>query len=506
LLTEVLPLHFCPANMQMMRAITLVALSSVLGEELDFACEDHSSLLQAKIAKHGAQPGTASNLVLKSVTDVAKSLTRSSSITMTPEAVQAAISAAVAAVATMRPALVAEHDFAQGQVNRQFDEIEACRDHTTRGVLSTTQHAADLETQSESLAQCNEDNNDAQHEQSTAQSNWDQLVAILVDSQPGRLTATNFHSSFTTWKQWIETEEPNIEASLATLNAATIAAEAKTEQCASATVDYNEVFCQHRLSCAMLGACQAHETQIYRELMADFSQSMDSRQDQSATIDQVDCLLQLVSAAVETNNTLSADALEECQPATGNNPDLVITFPPVPDALECPAAATDDPDCPGLVDVDEISDWEAGEVSSSQMEESEALGEPVEFDYAGSTCSAWAPLWRGGESCYFASTQLHFDQWWSHEGVNGYWQVVTQNPEDFVKFSMRVTRGPAFAIKYSDDGAAWSTAAEVPTSTVNSEVEWPSIGAHRYWRYEILGDWQSGPWYQDLQFYTARTR
>jgi len=118
----------------------------------------------------------------------------------------------------------------------------------------------------------------------------------------------------------------------------------------------------------MLGACQAHETQVYQEMMGDVNQAMDSRQAQSATIEQVDCLLQLISTAVETNNTLPEDVLATCEIAIGNSPDLVITFPPVPHALECPSPTANDPDCPGLADVGEIGEWSGGEVVETAPE------------------------------------------------------------------------------------------------------------------------------------------
>jgi len=354
-----------------LQVAAIVGVSSGLEENLSLSCdncEDHNSLLQANILQHGhvaPQPGTTSNLLLASVTSVAKSLTESSSTTTTPEAVQVAISAATAALDTMRPALAAEHEFAQNQVDNQFGEIESCRAHPMHGVLAKTENAEDVATQHASLTRCNEESADSQREQDSAQSHWDELVSALVNSQPGRLIATDFYSGFTTWKQWIETEESNVDTAFAALNAATAASETKTEECVTATSDYNEGFCQHRLLCAMLGACEAHETQVYHELVVEVTRGMSSRQDQSATIEQVDCLLDLLVSAVTSNNTIPADAMAECQAATGNDPSLVITFPSVPAAVECPAATTNDPVCPGLADVSDIDNWSGGEVDSA---------------------------------------------------------------------------------------------------------------------------------------------
>lgn len=135
------------------------------------------------------------------------------------------------------------------------------------------------------------------------------------------------------------------------------------------------------------------------------------------------------------------------------------------------------------------------------------IGEPVAFDYADSICSASAPVWKGGKKCSTSRKVLRWNDWFQSKGKNGYWQVVTKNPEVFIKFSLSVSRGPAFAIKYSDDGVTWSTAATVSSATHNSGVEWsPTVGGHRYWRYEITGDWASGGWYKNLQFFNPQSR
>jgi len=358
------------ANMQILRAITFAALSSLIRAEFSSSCEDHNSLLQATITQHTppAQHVTEANLVLTSVTSLAKSLTQSSSITKTPDEVQAAISQATAVLDSMVPILSEEHSLAQRQVDRQFDEIEACRNHATRGVLSTTQNSEEVDAQRATVGRCNDLNDDAQLAQSNAQVAWDNLVSLLVDSQPGRLTATNLYNGFMTWKEWIETNDATVETHLADLNAATLNAETQAGECASATEVYNAAFCQHRLSCAMLGACQAHEAQVYHEMRDEINEGMESRQAQSATIEQVHCLLQLINAAVETNNTLSENELDACQLTSSNNADLVITFPSVPHALECPAVVSGDPECPGLADVNEIDEWSGGEAAAGGAE------------------------------------------------------------------------------------------------------------------------------------------
>ena len=36
-------------------------------------------------------------------------------------------------------------------------------------------------------------------------------------------------------------------------------------------------------------------------------------------------------------------------------------------------------------------------------------------------------------------------------------------------------------------------------------VTWSCIGKHKYWRYEITGDWQGGPWYVNLKWLVEGT-
>lgn len=115
--------------------------------------------------------------------------------------------------------------------------------------------------------------------------------------------------------------------------------------------------------------------------------------------------------------------------------------------------------------------------------------------------SIWSRI--GGESCATATNRLHFDSWYTSGGQNGYWQVETASPVSFLKFSIRCTRSPGFAIKYSDSGSVWSVAAKKDTHSTNPEITWGDVGAHRYWRYELTGDWSGGPWYNDLQFFSA---
>jgi len=151
--------------------------------------------------------------------------------------------------------------------------------------------------------------------------------------------------------------------------------------------------------------------------------------------------------------------------------------------------------------------WIGGYVQASTPGATPAPVDPAAlsytpYDYNGATCSAHAPYWQGGSACVTSGTQLHFDQWYTQGGENGYWQVDAGTPVKFGKFTLTVTRGPAFAIKFSDDASTWTEAFKKDTWSGHSQALWGDVGSHRYWRYELTGDWQGGPWYQNLQFFT----
>ena len=83
--------------------------------------------------------------------------------------------------------------------------------------------------------------------------------------------------------------------------------------------------------------------------------------------------------------------------------------------------------------------------------------------------------------------------------VDWYYQVVTPNPEDFIRFSMQIGLEPTYRIDYSDDGSSWAIAAQAGT---HKNVEWSSVGAHRYWRCMITSGSANMNWYRQLEFHT----
>ena len=70
-----------------------------------------------------------------------------------------------------------------------------------------------------------------------------------------------------------------------------------------------------------------------------------------------------------------------------------------------------------------------------------------------------------------------------------------------VKFTMTCGRSPAYKIKFSDDGTSWGIAYTKAATSVNPVAQWSCVGKHKYWRYEMTGDWKGGPWYHSLNWY-----
>merc|ERR1712137_579581 len=80
-----------------------------------------------------------------------------------------------------------------------------------------------------------------------------------------------------------------------------------------------------------------------------------------------------------------------------------------------------------------------------------------------------------------------------------------EKPELMTSFSASISRSPAFAIKYSDDDEEWKEAYSTSASSQNPSASWSrSHGAHKFWRYELTGDWSGGPWYNKLMFHRAQ--
>jgi len=105
-------------------------------------------------------------------------------------------------------------------------------------------------------------------------------------------------------------------------------------------------------------------------------------------------------------------------------------------------------------------------------------------------------------------------------GDNG-WHTDTSTPGAYIKVDLgannekdfrmarfyRQSLGgiPNYTIQYSDDGSSWQNATQdfTPPDIVGwYQKEWEGVGSHRYWRLLLVNTPGSGPWYDELEFYT----
>jgi len=331
-------------------------------------------MLQASVSQH-ARPvaklkqSDATQALLQSVTDVAKSLTGTSSNNMTPEAVESAVIAAKSAVSSMLPGLDTEHQASQNEVNLVFGEIGACGDHAVHGMIAMSEHD-DLHTESKvALDQCNEELVAAQQSQTSACGAWTRHANALSSSEPScghTSTPEQFYESFQAWKEWVEAEDAGIESHRSACNDATTTLSDKQEECATATTDYETAFCQHQLSCGLLAECQAHEARVYEALLVDVRVSEEVRQETYQTVKQIDCLLELITAAIQSNETISPDELSACH-GDSDLAHLTLSVPDPSAAVVCVPRGESDPVCPGLAQVSGVSEWSRGEAIRRQV-------------------------------------------------------------------------------------------------------------------------------------------
>lgn len=112
----------------------------------------------------------------------------------------------------------------------------------------------------------------------------------------------------------------------------------------------------------MLNACHSHEVEVYDSLLVDIRAGMLSRQEQYRTIKQVECLLGLITGAIDTNTTIGDDELGDCGSEVSVE-SLVIDFPSPSTPDECPAPHESDPACEGLP---EVVEWINGHSADDQ--------------------------------------------------------------------------------------------------------------------------------------------
>lgn len=87
--------------------------------------------------------------------------------------------------------------------------------------------------------------------------------------------------------------------------------------------------------------------------------AMGSRQDQYQTIKQIECLLGLITSAMQSGSTISRDELQACD-GTADVSHLTLDFPTIPAREACPVPEEGDPSCPGLEQVSGLNEFSSG--------------------------------------------------------------------------------------------------------------------------------------------------
>lgn len=226
----------------------------------------------------------------------------------------------------------------------------------------------------------------------------------------------------------------------------------------------------HNQSCASLESA----VEVYMSTESELTLELTQRNSERCILQQVQCILGLIARVSQTGEMLDDNECtdDSCEPF------FHIDFPDVPASPECV-------ECPGC--------------------RTFGGGDVVAYDHSGCECSAECyPNFPGGDFCDTGHyTRCLWDRGaWQH---GGYWQIITPEAQNFVRFGITAPSGTSGFVKYSDDGSEWTTAADTGAGggmvTGDVEIEWSwEVGAHRYWRYEVTRQ-QPGNWMGNFQFF-----
>jgi len=303
--------------------------------------------------------------LLQGARQMAKSFTDTSLGTMTPESYNTAIVSARSALSDVVVALDTEHGVAEREVNRQFGEITACREHATHGLAAVSARLGEAQSAEDASIQCNQELVSAQAEQTRLCNVWSNLAESLSSSEPPcratHATPEAFYENFQLWKAHVSAQDATIESSRAACDTATSSSAAKQAECNTLAGEYHDAFCLHALACGMGDECQRHETGVFNDLVPDVRLAMQSRHGQYQVVKQIECLLDLAASAMESDQTITSAEMEACDRSAAGSPadvtHLTIEFPTIPALQGCPASQDGDPECHELAQISEVSDW-----------------------------------------------------------------------------------------------------------------------------------------------------
>lgn len=328
---------------------------------------DEESLLQGKARAHPlqSQDAVGPSMLLETVQGMAKQLTHGGQMAGIPESMTAALETVNTALAMLEPALEEEHAHAQQQIQSQVDEIQACHSSGVHGTQVTNALAEDLSI----MRTCVADQTVAAATEERECREWTDH-ATRLEFPPTNLHNANAESAYEialSLKEWVDDNWARVESQRSECNDASTFAANEVSRCSPVIAEYDDRFCQHSLACSLQSACRAHEVGVYNTLSDEARIAMSARLAQHRTIQQVQCVMGLVTTALNTNMTIDDSSLESCNGGgvTGDVDHLTLDFPSPPSESECPAPQSDDPQCP---EVDLPQAWTGGEAQLTDEE------------------------------------------------------------------------------------------------------------------------------------------
>jgi len=310
--------------------------------------DDEHALLQGlqRVQKHNdpenfdSPKGPEAASLLESVRSVARSgLTQES-----PEAVTALLASVTETVRSMKPMIMEEDTTAQSHIDAQIAEITACGASENHGSDVVAAHAVQVAALEECAAARARDTS-ARDEACNA---WAAHAAAVRRGFPAWDSGNDDNpdavlSHVRQWEEFAQDEIPGLESRKAACLAATETSAATNSRCDAVENDNNGAVCDHERTCTLLHACHDHEVEVYGALVAESAAGVTSRQNQWHTLTQVECLLGLISTAVQSSEVVAESAMNGCDDVP-LNADLELNTPDAGSLSDCPALSGECPE------------------------------------------------------------------------------------------------------------------------------------------------------------------
>lgn len=333
----------------MRRSTLFVGILSVL-HATDLWCQgedDETTLLQlntrvqAQPLPFAAHLPSAASLhaesLLASVRQMAHQITGES-----PEVATAAIESVKDALTLMKPLILEDHQEIQAQINRQWQELQACHSSESHGATAV----GDLSGQITTTRECRDAvrvTGESKQELCDLWYNHADQVSFPPCVNEGGAEAV--YESTVNIGAWYTDQWAIMVPFRTNCEQASAADDAERARCSTVLGEYDEVFCQHFLSCRLLDACSDHEMAVYNALIEASQAGRYSRQNQWRMISQAECLLDLITGGLGTNTTLDDASMEGCVlDIDVAHLDFVVQVGLV--VPGCPLPTDGDPTCP----------------------------------------------------------------------------------------------------------------------------------------------------------------